>query len=62
MVRRSFTLALILSLLLAATPAPAQVRKRAAARTSAPILERNIRAELSFLASDAMQVRGSGSN
>ncbi|HET9478713.1 MAG TPA: M20/M25/M40 family metallo-hydrolase, partial [Pyrinomonadaceae bacterium] len=38
---------------------PAQVRKRAAV-TTPPILERNIRAELSFLASDAMQGRGSG--
>lgn len=62
MVRRSFTLALLLSLLLATTPAPAQVRKRAAAWTNAPILERNIRAELNFLASDAMQGRGSGTN
>jgi hypothetical protein len=64
MIRRSFTLALLLSLLLAANPAPAQVRKRAArtGRPSAPILERNIHAELSFLASDAMQGRGSGTN
>src|SRR6476660_6769979 len=40
--------------LLIAVPVPAQTR--------APILERNIRAELSFLASDAMQGRGSGTN
>src|ERR1043165_3614960 len=32
----------------------------ASAQTSAPIKEQNIRAELSFLASDAMQGRGSG--
>jgi hypothetical protein len=53
---------LVLAILIAATPlsATAQVRRRAAVRTSAPILERNIRAELSFLASDAMQGRGSG--
>ena len=67
MVRRSLTLALLLSLLLAASPSGAQVRRRpgrtsAPTRTSAPILERNIRAELSFLASDAMQGRGSGTN
>src|SRR5690349_23790169 len=76
MVRRSVTLALLLSLLLAAFPAPAQTRKRAAGKkapsaptasagtpaASAPILERNIRAELTFLASDAMQGRGSGTN
>ncbi|HEY2961324.1 MAG TPA: M20/M25/M40 family metallo-hydrolase [Pyrinomonadaceae bacterium] len=61
MVRRSFTLALLLSLLLAANPSSAQVTRRAA-RNSAPILERNIRAELGFLASDAMQGRGSGTN
>jgi len=62
MIRRSFTLALSLWLLLAATPlVPAQVRKRPVRRTtSGPILERNIRAELSFLASDALQGRGSG--
>ena len=57
---------LSISLLLAVTsvPAAAQTRNRGArrpkVRTSAPILERNIRAELSFLASDAMQGRGSG--
>ncbi|HJT66261.1 MAG TPA: M20/M25/M40 family metallo-hydrolase [Pyrinomonadaceae bacterium] len=63
MIRRRFTLALSVWLLFAANaPAPAQVRKRARVRTSAPILERNIRAELSFLASDAMQGRGSGTN
>src|SRR2546423_13296350 len=32
------------------------------AQTNAPITEQNIRAELSFLASDAMQGRGSGTN
>jgi len=63
MIRRRFTLALSVWLLFAAnTLAPAQVRRRAPARTSTPILERNIRAELGFLASDAMQGRGSGTN
>jgi Zn-dependent M28 family amino/carboxypeptidase len=63
MIRRSFTLALSVWLLFAAnTPAPSQVRKRAPVKSSSPILERNIRAELSFLASDAMQGRGSGTN
>jgi hypothetical protein len=62
MIRRSLTLALSIWLLFAALPpVPAQVRKRPVTRTTAgPILERNIRAELSFLASDAMQGRGSG--
>ena len=55
-------LMLSVSLLLASSsmPAAAQVRSRARTGTSAPILERNIRAELGFLASDAMQGRGSG--
>ena len=62
MIRRSLTLALSFLLLLAATPlVPAQVRRRPVKRTtSGPILEKNIRAELSFLASDALQGRGSG--
>ena len=42
-------------------PVRAQARKKPVSRTtSSPILERNIRAELGFLASDAMQGRGSG--
>ena len=59
---RKIAVVLSVSLLLASSsmPAAAQVRSRSRARTSAPILERNIRAELSFLASDAMQGRGSG--
>lgn len=62
MIRRRLTLALSVWLLFATVPfAPAQTRKRPA-RPAAPILERNIRAELSFLASDAMQGRGSGTN
>lgn len=60
MIRRSLTLALSLSLFLAANPLVAQVRKRPVRPTSGPILERNIRAQLSFLASDALQGRGSG--
>jgi hypothetical protein len=48
-------------LLIAATTGDlsAQVRRTRAIR-SAPILEKNIRAELGFLASDALQGRGSG--
>jgi Peptidase family M28 len=63
---RQRALALFVSLLLAANSLTtvAQVRSRVPVktRTSAPILERNIRAELGFLASDAMQGRGSGTN
>src|SRR6201988_1063096 len=63
MIRRSFTLALFLCLLLAVNPlVHAQGRKRPVRTASGPILERNIRAELSFLASDALQGRGSGTN
>ncbi|HEY3580098.1 MAG TPA: M20/M25/M40 family metallo-hydrolase [Pyrinomonadaceae bacterium] len=62
MIRRRFTLVLFVWLLLAGIPfAPAQVRKKPV-KASAPILERNIRSELGFLASDAMQGRGSGTN
>ena len=65
MIRRSFASSLsILIVVVTLLPLPlsAQTRRRAAPPTSAPILERNIRAELSFLASDAMQGRGSGTN
>ena len=48
-------LALVLSLLISGIPSFGQVRP-----THNTILERNIRAELGFLASDAMQGRGSG--
>jgi peptidase M28-like protein len=62
MIRRSSALALCICLLLVLNfPLAAQVRKRPVrVAASGPILERNIRAELSFLASDAMQGRGSG--
>src|SRR5215510_14162148 len=54
---------LLLSYLLLLSPAisSAQSRKRLPANRRPVILERNIRAELGFLASDAMQGRGSGS-
>jgi hypothetical protein len=54
-------IALSVSFLLVITPLPvgAQARRAAAPK---PILERDIRAELGFLASDAMQGRGSGTN
>src|ERR1041385_652437 len=48
---------LCLSLLIAFPPCVSQGQNRAETGT----LERNIRAELGFLASDAMQGRGSGS-
>lgn len=51
---RSFSIALSLTLL--ASPAFCQKR------TTAKILERNIRAEMNFLASDALQGRGSATN
>ena len=60
MIRRSLTLALYICLLSVLNPVPAQVRKRPVRTTTGPILEKNIRAELSFLASDALQGRGSG--
>src|SRR5687767_11188692 len=37
-------------------------RRRTPTRLETPVLERNVRAELTFLASDAMQGRGSGTN
>ena len=69
MLRRSFALPLSVLILVAALPLPAawaQRKKRPAAKpaaTAAPasaILENNIRAQLNFLASDALQGRGSG--
>ena len=67
MIRRSFALPLSFMVVLAALPLPAtyaQVRKRPAAKTTATaapaINENNIRAQLNFLASDALQGRGSG--
>ena len=64
MIRRSFAWSLSILIVVALFPLPssAQTRRRAAVQTSAPILERNIRAALSFLASDALQGRGSGTN
>src|SRR5688572_24874008 len=53
-------LAVCVSLLLVATPLP--VSSQVKRSSSAPILERDIRAELGFLASDALQGRGSGTN
>src|SRR5688572_19810106 len=64
MIRRSFawSLSILIVVVLFPFPHSAQTRRRTPVQTSAPILERNIRAELSFLASDAMQGRGSGTN
>ena len=49
------------SFLLIAAPLPASAQRRRAAPPQ-PIRERDIRAQLGFLASDAMQGRGSGTN
>ena len=63
-----FAVALFVSILLIVAPLPgsAQVRRAAQPRTkprpAGPIKERDIRAELGFLASDALQGRGSGTN
>ena len=51
-----------LSLLLVIAPLPVSAQTKRAAAAKGPILERDIRAELGFLASDAMQGRGSGTN
>ncbi|MGB9180821.1 MAG: M20/M25/M40 family metallo-hydrolase [Pyrinomonadaceae bacterium] len=62
---RCFSLALVLSLLIT-LPAGAALGQKGARRSSRsarrvePVLEKNVRAELNFLASDALQGRGSG--
>ena len=59
--RRALTLSVTILLIAGSLPvSSAQVRRTRPA--APPILERNIRAELGFLASDAMQGRGSGTN
>jgi aminopeptidase YwaD len=58
MSRHRFALALSLSFLIFATPLPVSPQ----VRRSSPIRERDIRAQLGFLASDALQGRGSGTN
>lgn len=55
-----FALALYVTILLVFAPLPLSAQTRRAARAS--IRESDIRAELSFLASDALQGRGSGTN
>jgi hypothetical protein len=64
--RRALTLAVTFLLITAPLPVAAQTRRsapnRGPAATQAPIREQDIRAELGFLASDAMQGRGSGTN
>ena len=57
--RLAFTLTLIL---IASTPVVIPQSRRSAPTQATQILEKNVRAELSFLASDAMQGRGSGTN
>jgi aminopeptidase YwaD len=62
--RPAITLSLCFLLAAAPLPLSAQKRRAAPARAEArgPIREKDIRAELGFLASDAMQGRGSGTN
>ena len=60
--KRALVLSIALLLAVNSLSTVAQVRRGVPLRASAPILERNIRAELGFLASDAMQGRGSGTN
>ena len=55
-------LALSISFLLITAPLPVAAQVRRVARSAAPIKERDIRAQLGFLASDALQGRGSGTN
>lgn len=64
MIRRSFAWSLSILILVTLFPLPhsAQQGRKSIAQSPAPILERNIRAGLSFLASDALQGRGSGTN
>ena len=57
--RLALTLSVSFLLIAAPLPVSAQVRRAA---TLNPIRERDIRAELGFLASDALQGRGSGTN
>src|SRR5690349_3579692 len=59
--RRALTLSVTILLVASSLPASAQ-KRRTPASPRAAILERDIRAELGFLASDAMQGRGSGTN
>ncbi len=59
--RQRLAIALSVSLLLVATPLPLSAQRRRAAAPQ-PIRERDIRAQLGFLASDALQGRGSGTN
>jgi hypothetical protein len=59
--RRVLTLSVTILLIASSLPVAAQ-KRRTAAPARAAILERDIRAELGFLASDAMQGRGSGTN
>src|SRR5689334_3997643 len=60
--RRALTLSVTILLVTSSLPVSAQTKRARPAPPHAPILERDIRAELGFLASDAMQGRGSGTN
>jgi hypothetical protein len=64
MIRRRFAWSLSILITVALLPLPLSAQKagKTLAQNTGPILERNIRAALSFLASDALQGRGSGTN
>ncbi|HEY8226148.1 MAG TPA: M20/M25/M40 family metallo-hydrolase [Pyrinomonadaceae bacterium] len=63
MIKKRLAFAVVVCLLsLNAVPVNPQVRRRTAVSIRSEILEKNVRAELGFLASDAMQGRGSGTN
>lgn len=60
--RRALTLSVCFLLITAPLPVAAQTKRAPARPVVGPIREQDIRAELGFLASDAMQGRGSGTN
>ena len=60
--RLALTLLVTFLLITAPLPIAGQGRRARSAPAPALILERDIRAELGFLASDALQGRGSGTN
>lgn len=62
MTKKHFALAVAVCLIVSNSSALTAQRRRTPPREAATVLERNVRAELTFLASDAMQGRGSATN
>lgn len=63
MIKKRFACAIAFWLILVnSTNVLPQARRRTTSRTTTQVLEKNVRAELGFLASDAMQGRGSATN